>query len=182
MNYIEDFSRRICKDTKYRSIREYLDSCKRKLPLTVYMGKKLLLTPEQIKELTSDEIEIAFAKSNRDEEYNYIAIRHKVVVSKNDFIHFNPFKPIWVTGGGKNKQEYDPRYIFDCRIKPSEIIAGGREISYRVLPVEVKIQFGCLFIDFEDEKNWMTGIVEELQSEIEENDKNFYEVGVWSNE
>lgn len=178
MNSTEDFAKRICKDTKYRSILNYLSDCRKKLPLTVYIGKKLMLTQDQIRELTGGEVNVVYANSLKDEDYHYIAVRHKVCVSKNDFIHFNPFKSIWIIGGGWNTQEYDPRYIYEFNTSPVKILMGATEVSYRTIPVEIKMQFGCFFSDYDEEGKWMESIISELHEEIEENDKNFYEVGI----
>lgn len=137
----------------------YMESCLNRLPATAYMSS--FIKPDiLIHNAKLYGINISIPQAYKEEGYNYLIVEHKVVASKNFFFHFNPLKPIYLGGKAKNTEYYDPKVLMGI----PNFIKGWREIMYRQLPIEVKLQCGLFHGEIKDEMTYWTSVIEEIQS------------------
>lgn len=50
----------------------------------------------------------------------------------------------------------------------SKILRGKKKISYRAMPVEIKLQTGCFFDSTQNEIEFMLSMIEDIQLEIDD--------------
>lgn len=170
MNKTIEFANILLTEKKNPAIGRILSNSYYDLPLSVYFGRRSMTDDKMINiiEKLFPNLDIRIAKSNDDEDYVYIALIHKMIVSKKHFIHFNPIEKIYMEGKGWNKQYLDPKDAFDIDYGMNKLMMGPHLISYRTIPIEIKMQFGCLFNNKEEEKEYIRAVLDEIQEELED--------------
>lgn len=91
-NYSIKFATLLRKDeNNYKKIKEFINQSKTTLPLTAYIGTKIMYTPKQLQVIAENyDIDFTIPQSNKIEGYQYLILKHKIIASKNWFVHFNP--------------------------------------------------------------------------------------------
>lgn len=160
------YVRMVLKDgQKFKKLAEYIQSCKKKMPITLYMGK-FRWDDEKVKTFLEDSnVRIIKLRSNPNENYEYMAVVHRMFASKTQFIHFNPFANLLIEGVGQKTHSHSNRMGLGVNILISDFFYG-RQISSISLPIECKLQLGLLFNSTTEQQNWVQERTEELMSEL----------------
>lgn len=155
-------------ENNYKKLKEFIEQSRTTLPLTAYMGARIMYKEKQLQRIAEDyDLEFMIPQSSEIEGYQYLILKHKVISSKNWFVHFNPVEPILIKYAAK-PEYYDPGMITEIpRDLLAKILRGKKKISYRSLPVEVKLQAGCFFDSAKTEMEFMASMIEDIQSELE---------------
>jgi len=163
-----DYVKMVLKDTKrYPKLNEWFENCSKQLPITIYMGK-LRYKDEKIQSMLRDSgLHIIKLQNNPDEKIDFISVIHKIYASKKYFMHFNPFGYLYLTGVGRHSQFHDNFMGLDINRRLNTFFFG-KEIGYRVLPADLRLQVGAYFNTKEDEEIYMKNIISELQEELTE--------------
>lgn len=168
MNPIVEFAIMLRQNKKYREVQKVLEHGKTHLPISVYMGRTKYTTAELEKRVKTffPMLDVQLAKSRQDEEYIYLAVHHPMVVFQDGtLVHFNPFNDIYLSGGGYDKEYLNPNLAVGLEHRIQEILLGPRLVTYKMLPIEIKLQFGCLTDPNQSDEEYMKGLVDEIINE-----------------
>lgn len=166
---------------KYEKVNEFIENCKNKVPFTSYYGSIKKENIQKIKKAAEYfNLGIFIQEDSLNHEYNFIFIKHKIVYSKDFFIHFNPIERIQlskkVLKREINSEWNDPRIVLNIEdFNLKDYIFAPKKVENYQIPIELKMQLGILFQDKEEQGLFMEDFIDNLQNEIEENDTNFYE-------
>lgn len=169
MNSIVEFAIMLRNNDKYREVKKILQRSKTHLPISVYMGRTKYTVDELEKRIRSffPMLDVQLANSRPSEEYIYLAIHHPMVVFQDGtLVHFNPFNDIYLSGGGYDKEYLNPSLAVGLEHRIQEVMLGPRLVTYKMLPIEIKLQFGCLTDPNQSDEEYMKGLVDEIINEV----------------
>lgn len=171
---------------KYPKMQDFYEKAQESYPFSYYFGYDSKDRKEVLKLAEYYNLDINYPISNQNNtgEYKFMVIHHKIVYSKNFFIHFNPLEKISLNRIliDRRKSEWnDPQmFLGNEDISPQSFLMAAKKINTRDLPIEIKIQIGVLSNGYDDDKAIMDDFITKLQQELPDGDTEYYEVGIES--